>query len=102
MIHVIATITTHPGRRADLLTEFAKILEPVRAEDGCIEYGTAVDAKTDIAAQIPFRPDVVTVVEKWESLDHLKAHLDAPHMHTFRDRVKNIVTETSLSILESA
>ena len=100
MIHVIATITAHPGRRDELLAEFATILEPVRTEDGCIEYGTAIDAPTDIPAQPTPRPDVVTVVEKWESLDHLKRHLDAPHMLACRSRVKDIVAGTSLSILQ--
>ncbi len=99
MIHVIATITAQPGRRDDLIAEFSRLLEPVRAEDGCIEYGTAVDESTDIPAQAPARPDVVTVVEKWESLDHLKRHLDAPHMREFRSRVKEIVADISLAIL---
>lgn len=102
MIHVIAAITVQPGRRDELVAAFRTILEPVRAEDGCIEYGTAVDLDTDIPAQAPGRPDVVTVVEKWESLDHLKAHLKAPHMEEFRSRVKEFVAGTSLTILEPA
>jgi quinol monooxygenase YgiN len=102
MIHVIAAISVQPGRRDELIAEFRRILDPVRAEEGCIEYGTAVDATTDIASQAPGRPDVVTVVEKWESLDHLKRHLVAPHMVEFRGRVKDLVTGTSLTILDPA
>jgi quinol monooxygenase YgiN len=48
------------------------------------------------------RPDVVVVVEKWASLDHLKAHLTAPHMGEYRIRVKELVTGVSLQVLEPA
>ncbi|MCA9267396.1 MAG: antibiotic biosynthesis monooxygenase, partial [Planctomycetales bacterium] len=80
MIHVIAAITVQPGRRDDFLAEFHKIVADVRAEEGCLDYGPTVDFPTNIPAQPAERPDVVTVVEKWESLDHLEAHLIAPHM----------------------
>ena len=80
MIHVIASIEIQSGERDAFLEAFHEIVAPVRAEQGCIEYGPAIDLATDIPAQSPVRSDVVTVVEKWESLEHLKAHLDAPHM----------------------
>ncbi|HEX8203429.1 MAG TPA: putative quinol monooxygenase [Isosphaeraceae bacterium] len=102
MIHVIATIELHAGRRADFLAEFRKVVPPVLAEAGCLEYGPAVDVATDLAAQPPARPDVVTVVEKWASLDHLKQHLAAPHMREYRERVQDMVARTTLSVLEPA
>jgi len=84
MIHVIATIELHQGRREAFLDEFHKIVPPVLAEPGCIEYGPTVDVPTDLTAQLPAREDVVTIVEKWESLEHLKQHLMAPHMLEYR------------------
>ncbi len=102
MIHVIATIELSPGRREDFLAEFRKVVPQVRAEDGCIEYGPAVDAETGIAAQAPARPDVVTVIEKWAGVEHLERHLDAPHMREYRERVKDLVAELTLAILEPA
>jgi quinol monooxygenase YgiN len=102
MIHVIATIELQPGRREDFLAEFHKIVPAVRAEAGCIEYGPAVDADTDIAAQQRKGADVVTVVEKWESLDALKAHLVAPHMQEYRPRVKELVRQSTLHVLKPA
>ncbi len=68
MIHVIATVEVRPGKRDALLAEFGKNVPNVRAEKGCIEYGATLDAKTDIKAQIPYRENAVTIVEKWESL----------------------------------
>lgn len=102
MIHVIAAIEVNEGRRADLLAEFQKIVPLVRDEAGCLEYGPAIDAETDIAVQTGPRQNVVTVVEKWESLDSLRAHLEAPHMVEFRSQVKEIVIDISLQILDPA
>lgn len=102
MIHVIATVEVAAGKRDDFLAEFHKIVDTVRAEEGCLEYGPAVDARTDIDAQQAPRQNVVTIVEKWESLDVLKAHLAAPHMAEYRERVKDLVVNLTLHILEPA
>jgi quinol monooxygenase YgiN len=100
MIFVIATIEVKPGKREAFLAEFNRNVPNVRAERGCVEYGPTVDAKTDIKAQIPLRDNVVTIMEKWESLQALHAHLTAPHMVTYRERVKDYVVGTTLQILE--
>lgn len=102
MVIVIAEIHLHPGTRESFLREFREIVPQVRAEDGCLEYGPAVDCETAIAAQVPLRPDVVTVVEKWESVDALEAHLVAPHMMAYRPKVREFVRESRLHILEPA
>ncbi len=100
MIHVIATVEVRPGKREALLAEFRKNVPNVRAEKGCIEYGGALDLKTDIKAQIPMRDNVFTVVEKWESLEALKAHLATPHMASYRERTKDLVEKVTLQILQ--
>ena len=63
MIFVIATIEVKPGKRDAFLAEFHKLMPKVHKEKGCIEYGPAVDAKSDIKAQIPLRDNVVTIME---------------------------------------
>ena len=45
MIHVIALITAKPGQRDTVLEAFRGNVAAVRAEEGCIEYGAAVNAK---------------------------------------------------------
>jgi quinol monooxygenase YgiN len=50
--------------------------------------------------QVPHRPDAVTLVEKWESMEHLTAHMTASHMTTYRQRVKPFVIRLSLQVLE--
>ncbi len=100
MIYVIATIQVKPGKREAFLTEFHRNMPNVRAERGCLEYGPTVDLKTDIKAQIPLREDTVTIVEKWESLPALQAHLVTPHMAAYRERVKDLVTSLTIQVLE--
>ncbi|MEZ6056442.1 MAG: putative quinol monooxygenase [Planctomycetaceae bacterium] len=102
MVHVIATIHLNEGTRDRFLSEFHRLVPEVLAEEGCIEYGPAIDIESGISAQGPLRPCAVTVIEKWASLDALKKHLDAPHMHTYRGRVKDFVSQVELQILENA
>lgn len=102
MVHVVATIQLHPGVRTRFLGEFQQIAPTVRAEDGCLEYGAAVDLPTSLAAQLPVRDHAVVVVEKWRDLPALEAHLVAPHMTAYRARVTDLVVKTTLQVLEPA
>jgi quinol monooxygenase YgiN len=102
VIHVIASVELNPNTRDRFLQEFAQVVPHVRAENGCIEYGAAIDLASGIAVQIAIRPDVVTVVEKWSSLETLTAHLSAPHMKAYRERVKALVVRTTLQVLAPA
>ena len=102
MIHVIATIQVADGRRNDFLAEFHRIIPDVREEVGCIDYGPSVDLATNLDAQDLPRENVVVIIERWESLDHLEQHLVAPHMLAYRERVKELVRNVSLQILEPA
>ena len=99
MIIVLATIELHPGKRPDFLGEFRKIVPLVRAEQGCLEYFPAVDTVSGLPVQGPAREDVVVVVEKWESVAALEAHLIAPHMMEYRPKVKAFVNKVTLQIL---
>ncbi|MCA9176285.1 MAG: antibiotic biosynthesis monooxygenase [Planctomycetales bacterium] len=102
MIHVLATIELQPGVREEFLGHFHEVAKLVREEQGCLEYGPAVDLQTSIAAQPPERPDVVVVIEKWDSLDALEAHLIAPHMIRYREQVKSLVAGAVIQVLQPA
>jgi quinol monooxygenase YgiN len=99
LIHVIATVELQPGTRAKFLREFAVLKPQVVTEDGCIEYGAAIDVESGLGPQAPFRADAVIIVEKWTSLDTLKTHLTAPHMKAYREGVKDYVRGTILQVL---
>lgn len=100
MIYVIATVEVVAGKREQFIEEFLRLVPEVLAEQGCLFYGPTVDLASGLARQIPLRENTVTIVESWESLAHLQAHIDAPHMTTYRTRVKDLVAGTQLQILE--
>ncbi len=100
MICVIATIETIAGGRDDLLAVFRDLVPKVRAEDGCIEYTPMVDIPR--GSQSLARENVVTIVEKWESLAALELHLATPHMADFRRQTEPLRRSLSLQILEPA
>lgn len=102
MIHVIATITVKPGKRAALLAEFHRIVPLVHAEAGCLEYGPTIDVASGLSVQGPLRENVAVIVEKWASLEALMAHTQAAHMAEYRVRVKELVESVTLQILAPA
>ena len=102
MIHVLAVITAKPGKRAEVLKAFNANVPAVRAEKGCIEYGAAVDAEGAPSLQAKYGPDTFVVVEKWESLDALRAHAQAPHMAAYAAKVKDLLASRVIHILQPA
>lgn len=102
MIHVIAMLEVAPGRRDEFLAAFKELVPAVLAEEGCIEYAPAIDATTPLDFQVATGDNVLTVVEKWESLAALEAHLAAPHVAEFRRKAEAILVGLKAYILEPA
>jgi quinol monooxygenase YgiN len=102
MIHVLAVITAKPGMRDTILTHFRANVPAVKAEQGCIEYGAAVDAENALAFQTKYGPDTFLVIEKWESMDALKAHAAAPHMAAYGAKTKEFIASRVIHILQPA
>ena len=102
MIYVVATIELAEGKRDDFLKRVRHLVPEVRAEKGCLEYGPAIDISTGIKAQMPLRENAVVMVEKWQDVKSLEAHLSAPHMLKYREDVKGMVMGTKLQVLQPA
>ena len=99
MIHVIAVITAKPGKRDSILQIFRANVPAVKAEQGCIEYGAAVDLENGPGFQTKYGADTFLVIEKWESLDALKAHAAAPHMAAYGASTKELIANRAVHIL---
>lgn len=99
MIYVIASIKLKPGVREEFLEIFKANIPNVLAEDGCLSYEPCTDVVSDL---VEADPDTVTVVEEWESLGHLKAHLAAPHMKKYAAAVAGLRVSTTLKIVKNA
>lgn len=102
MIHVLAIITTEPGQRDAVLELFNQNVPAVKAEAGCIEYGAATDADGLGAFQTKLGDDTFVVVEKWESVDALKAHAAAPHMAAYAAKTKGMLKSRVIHVLNPA
>jgi quinol monooxygenase YgiN len=102
MIHVVAIITAKPGKREEILRHFRANVPAVRAEQGCIEYGPAIDADPALPVQAKFGPDTFLAIEKWESMEALKAHAAAPHMAAYAAKTKELIASRVIHILAPA
>tara|TARA_B100001250_G_scaffold398289_1_gene406339 strand:- start:584 stop:889 length:306 start_codon:yes stop_codon:yes gene_type:complete len=101
MIHVIATIRIKKGKRDTFIECLRANIPNVINEKGCIEYTPAYDIDAKINNQA-FNKNQITIIEKWKSIYSLNDHLEAPHMISFREQVKDLVEGTVLKILSSA
>ena len=101
IIHVLATVECKEGKRDAYLEEFHKVQPKVLAEVGCIQYEPAIDIQTAIPVQQPVRNNHFVIIEKWESLEALYAHLQAPHMKEYFAATGALTNGMDLRVLES-
>lgn len=102
MIHVVAIITTKPGKREEVLSAFNEIVPTVLKEDGCIEYGPTIDATEAPSIQSPVGANTFIVIEKWTSAKTLEAHGASSHMVAYGESVKHMIDERIIHVLSSA
>lgn len=102
MIHVIAFLHLHPGRRDEFLGTLRELTPLVRAEAGCLEYTPAVDHAPFMGFQSPIGDDTIIVVEKWASPAALDAHIEAPHMQAWGKRVAALMSHRTIHVLDPA
>lgn len=69
------------------------VVEATRAEQGCIDYAFAEDV---------IEPNLIRITERWESIDALKAHAQAPHFLAWRARGEELgVSERNLRLYDA-
>ena len=100
-VHVIAIITAKPGKREEVLANFNANVPAVHDEDGCIEYTAVIDCE-GVGFAEAFGPDTFLVVEKWATLDHLKAHAVTPHMKAYSEKNKDLLADRTIHVLSDA
>ena len=99
MINVIATIQIKEGLLSEFVELFKSNIPKVLEEKGCIEYVPTIDVPTGLPPQ-ELNINGVTIIEKWDSLEDLKAHLTAPHMLAYREKTKTLVDKMSVKVLK--
>ena len=101
-VHVIAVIRAMPGKRDEILAAFKANVAAVHAEDGCIEYGATVDAEGVGGFQTKYGEESLVVVEKWASLEALKAHATSPHMAAYAAKTKDMIEARVIHVMSDA
>jgi quinol monooxygenase YgiN len=101
MINVIASIHVKPGKLSEYLAILKANAPEVRKENGCVEYVPTIDVDSKLPPQT-FDKDCVTLLERWESLEALHAHLGSPHMLAYREKVKDMVESITIKVLQEA
>ena len=84
MLIVIARIVAIPGREEAVRDALLALVEPTRAEAGCITYDLHCD-RSD--------PALFYFYEAWESEAHLDAHLASEHLARFGAMADELVAE---------
>ncbi len=101
MINVVASIHVKPGKLSDYLAILKANVPAVRKEKGCIDYVPTVDVDSKLPPQVVDK-NCVTLLEKWESLEALQAHLGSPHMLDYREKVKDMIERVTIKVLREA
>ena len=83
-----------------MLAAFRATVPAVNAEQGCIEYGPATDAEGGPGAK--YGSDTFVVIEKWDSLEALKAHAASPHMAAYAAKTRDLLANREIHVLSPA
>lgn len=99
MIHVVAMLTAKPGKGPELMAALNKVVPQVHAEKGCVEYQPVTDAENASDSQAKVGPDTLVVIEKWETMDDLKAHSASAHMAEFGKEAGELIAGRTIHVL---
>ena len=86
---------------ADYAAKTLAVVPTVRREDGCRMYTLLKDAATDWDKPMRFGERTMWMLEQWDSIDALKAHLDTPHMKAFGPTVRPMRSSSTFHVLET-
>ena len=100
MLHVIVTMRIKEGRMGEYLEACRELRPQVLREAGCHAYDYTRDSASPLGAQ-PLLEDRITLLERWESLEALKAHLETPHMKAAGAKMTDMRASIELRFTES-
>jgi quinol monooxygenase YgiN len=93
MIFVIGWVKAKPGKRDKLMKVAAPVLAITQKEDGCLFYELHPSAED---------PDLMILVEGWQSRAQDQAHQQAPHHVAFGSDFQRLAAEGRFEEIEAA
>jgi quinol monooxygenase YgiN len=100
MLHVLATVDLKPGKRDLFLQAFSRYVPFVREEDGCLEYGPAVEVPCPAAGSVKVNENRVIVMEKWRDREALETHLQTESLARFREQIGHWTQAVDIRVFE--
>ena len=93
MFNIYVKYTCLPQKREAFIQKVKDtgILEAVRAEDGCIRYEYYLSEED---------PNVLLLIEQWETQQHQQVHVEQPHMLQMRGFKNDYIAATSVGEIE--
>jgi quinol monooxygenase YgiN len=83
-ITTIARLKAKPGAESQLEDVLKSLIEPTRAESGCIDYTMHRDVE---------EPGVYYFYDNWRSQEDLDAHFEMPHMKRIIEMAPELLAE---------
>ncbi|MCM3005077.1 putative quinol monooxygenase [Priestia koreensis] len=83
-ITINAILTAKPGKEELLRKELQAVLEPSRAEAGCVQY---------VLHESMEEQGVFVFYELWRDEEALNAHVEADHYKNYREKTADLVAE---------
>ena len=93
MYTIYVKFTCLPGKREAFVEKMKEtgILTAIRAEDGCHRYDYYLSEKD---------PELLLLIEQWETPRHQKVHIGQPHMAQMRSFKDDYITNTVIGEIE--
>ncbi|WP_226579880.1 putative quinol monooxygenase [Halobacillus litoralis] len=82
MITINAILKAKQGKEEELFTELKKVIEPSRAEDGCVDYVLHRSIDDD---------SVFLFYETWQDQEAFQSHIDSPHYQAYREATADLM-----------
>ena len=101
MVYVTASVQVKEGKLQGFIELFHTVAVQVRQEKGCVQYVAGVDLDMGVPIQA-LDKNMVTILEKWESLEALQNHLSTPHMLAYFEKEKEFTNGMTLKVFKEA
>ena len=87
---LVANITAHSGKSAELRIALEALLVPTRAEVGCLQYDLHQDNNN---------AEAFVYFERWSDYDVWQDHMKTDHINVFLELTKDIIADFSVTEL---
>ncbi len=101
MIFILASIEIKDQYKEEFIRIFKENVPRVLAEEGCLGYVPTIDFETPLPTQTK-NSNMVTIVEQWRDYECLQKHSGSDHMNAYRVKVKDMIANMTLKVLQPA